>query len=142
MYADKVTGSMKFAIDETNRRREIQSAYNDANSIVPTSIVKAVKDITAQSSQVAETKTPYITPATLPKNDLVRLVKDLERQMKKAARDLEFEKAALMRDQIVDLRKVLVDLGDSDSVDPEPDKEVPLAPTLKDGVPEELVGAD
>ena len=142
MYADKVTGSMKFAIDETNRRREIQSAYNDANSIVPTSIVKAVKDITAQSSQVAETKTPYITPATLPKNDLVRLVKDLERQMKKAARDLEFEKAALMRDQIVDLRKVLVDLGDSDSVDPEPDKEVPLDPTLKDGIPEELVGAD
>ena len=62
--------------------------------------------------------------------------------MKKAARDLEFEKAALMRDQIVDLRKVLVDLGDSDSVDPEPDKEVALAPTQEDGVPEELVGAD
>jgi excinuclease ABC subunit B len=70
-------------------------------------------------------------------------VKDLERQMKKAARDLEFEKAALLRDQVVDLRKVLVDLGASDgAVDPEPDKAVDLAPTAEDGVPEELVGAD
>jgi excinuclease ABC subunit B len=143
MYADKVTASMKFAIDETNRRREIQSAHNDANSIVPRSIVKEVRDITSQARQVAETKTPHITPTALPKNDLVRLVKDLERQMKKAARDLEFEKAALLRDQVVDLRKVLVDLGDSDdAVDPEPDKSVDLAPTAEDGVPEELVGAD
>jgi excinuclease ABC subunit B len=143
MYADKVTDSMKFAIDETNRRREIQSAHNDANSIVPTSIVKEVRDITSQARQVAETKTPYVTPTALPKNDLVRLVKDLERQMKKAARDLEFEKAALLRDQVVDLRKVLVDFGDSDdAVDPEPDKSVDLAPTAGDGVPEELVGAD
>jgi len=143
MYADKVTDSMKFAIDETNRRREIQQAHNDANSIVPTSIVKEVKDLTTQVRQVAETKTPYVTPASLPKNDLVRLVKDLERQMKTAARDLEFEKAALLRDQVVDLRKVLVDQGDSDdAVDPEPDKQVDLAPTAEDGIPEELVGAD
>jgi excinuclease ABC subunit B len=143
MYADRVTDSMKFAIDETNRRREIQAAHNDANSIVPMSIVKEVRDITSQHRQVAETKTPYVIPAALPKNDLVRLVKDLERQMKKAARDLEFEKAALLRDQVVDLRKVLVDLGASDdAVDPEPDKAVDLAPTAEDGVPEELVGAD
>jgi excinuclease ABC subunit B len=143
MYADRVTDSMKFAIDETNRRREIQAAHNDANSIEPKSIVKEVRDITSQHRQVAETKTPYVTPAALPKNDLVRLVKDLERQMKKAARDLEFEKAALLRDQVVDLRKVLIDLGDSDdAVDPEPDKAVELAPTAEDGVPEELVGAD
>jgi excinuclease ABC subunit B len=136
MYADRVTDSMNFAIDETNRRREIQSAHNDANSIIPRSIVKAVKDITSQARQVAATKTPYVIPAALPKNDLVRLVKDLERQMKKAARDLEFEKAALLRDQIVDLRKVLVDLGGSDgAVDPEPDKAVDLAPTVEDGVP-------
>lgn len=140
MYADKITDSMKFAIDETNRRREIQKAHNDANSIVPTSIVKEVKDLTTQVRQVAETKTPYVTPAALPKNDLVRLVKDLERQMKTAARDLEFEKAALLRDQVVDLRKVLVDQGDGeDGVDPEPDKQVDLAPTAEDGIPEELV---
>jgi excinuclease ABC subunit B len=142
MYADRVTKSMQFAMDETSRRRDIQRAHNDANSIIPTSIVKEVKDITTRIRQVAETKTPYITPAALPKNDLVRLVKDLERQMKTAARDLEFEKAALLRDQVVDLRKVLVDLGDSKSVDPEPEKTVELAPTLEDGVPEELVGAD
>jgi excinuclease ABC subunit B len=142
MYADRVTKSMQFAMDETSRRRDIQRAHNDANSIIPTSIVKEVKDITTRIRQVAETKTPYITPAALPKNDLVRLVKDLERQMKTAARDLEFEKAALLRDQVVDLRKVLVDLGDSKSVDPEPEKTVELAPTSEDGVPEELVGAD
>ena len=140
MYADRVTDSMKYAIDETNRRREIQSAHNDANSIVPTSIVKEVKDLTSQVRQVAETKTPYVTPTALPKNDLVRLVKDLEKQMKQAARDLEFEKAAMLRDQVLDIRKVLVDQGDS--VDPEPDKTVDLAPTVEDGVPEELIGAD
>jgi excinuclease ABC subunit B len=142
MYADRVTDSMKFAIDETNRRREIQSAFNDANSITPTSIVKEVKDITTRIRQVAEARTPYVTPAALPKNDLVRLVKDLEKQMQKAARELEFEKAALLRDQVVDLRKVLVDLGDSNSVDPEPDKVVDLSPMDEDGVPEELVSAD
>lgn len=143
MYADRVTKSMKYAMDETARRRQIQQAHNDANSITPTSIVKEVRDITTQVRQVAETKTPYVTPAALPKNDLVRLVKDLEKQMKKAARDLEFEKAALLRDQVVDLRKVLVDQGDSeDAVDPEPDKAVDLAPTAEDGILEELVGAD
>ncbi|MCH8910737.1 MAG: excinuclease ABC subunit UvrB [Chloroflexi bacterium] len=142
MYADRITDSMRIAIDETNRRRVIQSAHNDANSITPTSIVKEVKDITTRIRQVAEAKTPYVTPAALPKNDLVRLVKDLEKQMKKAARELEFEKAALLRDQVVDLRKVLVDLGDSDSVDPEPDRAVDLSPTREDGVPEELVSAD
>jgi len=142
MYADNVTKSMKYAMDETARRREIQQAHNDANSITPTSIVKEVRDITTQVRQVAETKTPYVTPSSLPKNDLVRLVKDLEKQMKQAARDLEFEKAALLRDQVVDLRKVLVDQGDGDSVDPEPGKATDLAPTAEDGVPEELVGAD
>ena len=142
MYADKITKSMKFAMDETDRRRAIQRAHNDANSITPTSIVKAVKDITTSIRQVAETKTPYVTPSALPKNDLLRLLKDLEKQMKKAARDLEFEKAALIRDQVVDIRKVLVDLGDSKSVDPEPEKIVELAPTTADGIPEELIGAD
>ena len=140
MYADKITESMRFAIDETNRRREIQSAHNDANAIIPISIVKSVKEITSHASQLADTKTPHVKPATLPKNDLARLVKDLEKQMKKAARELEFEKAALLRDQVVDLRKVLVDLGDS--LDPEPDKQVELAPSALDGIPEELINAD
>ena len=140
MYADKITESMRFAIDETNRRREIQSAHNDANAIIPISIVKSVKEITSHARQLADTKTPHVKPGTLPKNDLARLVKDLEKQMKKAARELEFEKAALLRDQVVDLRKVLVDLGDS--LDPEPDKQVELAPSALDGIPEELINAD
>ncbi|MQF80973.1 MAG: excinuclease ABC subunit UvrB [SAR202 cluster bacterium] len=140
MYADKITESMRFAIDETNRRREIQSAHNDANAIIPISIVKSVKEITSHARQLADTKTPHVKPATLPKNDLARLVKDLEKQMKKAARELEFEKAALLRDQVVDLRKVLVDLGDS--LDPEPNKQVELAPSALDGIPEELINAD
>ena len=140
MYADKITESMRFAIDETNRRREILSAHNDANAIIPISIVKSVKEITSHARQLADTKTPHVKPATLPKNDLARLVKDLEKQMKKAARELEFEKAALLRDQVVDLRKVLVDLGDS--LDPEPDKQVELAPSALDGIPEELINAD
>ncbi len=140
MYADKITESMRYAIDETNRRREIQSAHNDANAIIPISIVKSVKEITSHARQLADTKTPHVKPGTLPKNDLARLVRDLEKQMKKAARELEFEKAALLRDQVVDLRKVLVDMGDS--LDPEPDKEVDLAPLEQDGIPEELINAD
>ena len=142
MYADKVTDSMRYAIDETNRRREIQQAHNDANSITPKSIVKEVRDITTRVRQVAETKTPYVTPASLPKNDLQRLVKDLEKQMKRAAKDLEFEKAALLRDQVVDLRKVLVDQGDSDTIDPESGKKTDLGPTAEDGVPKKFVKAD
>ncbi len=111
MYADVMTDSMRFAIDETNRRRELQEAHNHEHGIVPASIVKEVRDITERVREVAEQKAPYLAePAAsgkLPKDELVRLIKDLESQMKKAASDLEFEKAAMIRDQIIDLRKVL-----------------------------------
>ena len=110
MYADRVTGSMREAIRETDRRRQIQDAYNIEKGIVPKSIVKEVRDITERVRQVAETKAPYVTASDLPKNDLTRLVKDLEKQMVAAAKELEFEKAAMLRDQIVDLRKTLVDV--------------------------------
>ena len=108
MYADKVTDSMKYAIDETYRRRTIQEAYNRENGITPQGIRKDIRDITERVRAVAETTTPYITHEDIPKDDLTRLVKDLEAQMKMASRALEFEKAALLRDQIIDLRKVLV----------------------------------
>ncbi len=111
MYADRVTDSMRRAIDETDRRREIQGAYNAEHNILPKSIVKEVKGITDRVRQVAETKAPYVTAGDLPKDDLTRLVKDLEKQMLAAAKELEFEKAAMLRDQVVDLRKVLVDMG-------------------------------
>ena len=109
MYADVVTKSMKQAIDETERRREIQAAYNREHGITPQGIRKTVHDITERVRAVAETRAPYVTNGEIPKDDLLRLIKDLESQMKSAARALEFEKAALLRDQVTDLRKVLAD---------------------------------
>ncbi|MBT3943543.1 MAG: excinuclease ABC subunit UvrB [Chloroflexi bacterium] len=109
MYADNMTDSMRTAIDETARRRVVQDAHNKANGIEPASIIKEVRDITENVRQVAETKAPYVAAEGLPKDDLARLVRDLEAQMRTAAKDLEFEKAALLRDQVVDLRKVMVD---------------------------------
>ena len=107
MYADVVTDSMKQAIDETERRRAIQESYNREHGITPQGIRKDIRDITERVRAVAEQATPYITHDDIPKDDLTRLVKDLESQMKAASRALEFEKAALLRDQIIDLRKVL-----------------------------------
>ena len=107
MYADVVTDSMKRTIDETERRRGLQEAHNREHGITPQGIRKTVHDITERVKAVAETRESYAIEGELPKDDLVRLIKDLESQMKAAARNLEFEKAALLRDQIVDLRKVV-----------------------------------
>lgn len=104
MYADTITGSMKAAMDEIHRRRDVQLAYNQAHGITPQGIKKAVKDITDRVRVVAETRTPY-TVASMPRDEMMRLIKDLESQMKTAAKNLEFEKAALLRDRIVDLRR-------------------------------------
>ncbi|MCX8213163.1 MAG: excinuclease ABC subunit UvrB [SAR202 cluster bacterium] len=109
MYADRITDSMRRAIDETDRRRHLQEEYNAEHGITPQGIRKAVHDITERVMEIAETKTPYITSGDLPKEDILRLIKDLERQMKTASKNLEFEKAALLRDQITDLRKVMVE---------------------------------
>ena len=109
MYADRVTDSMKRAIDETERRREIQQVYNLENGITPQSIQKAIHDITERVRAVAETRAAYtVDSSDMPKDDILRLIKDLESQMRSAAKALEFEKAALLRDQITDLRKVVV----------------------------------
>ena len=107
MYADRVTDSMKYAIDETERRRAIQEAHNREHGITPQGIHKTVHDITERVKAVAEESAPYVTHGDLPKDDVMRLIKDLESQMKAASRGLEFEKAALLRDQIVDLRRVV-----------------------------------
>ena len=109
MYADVITDSMRFAIDETERRRDLQRNYNEEHGITPQGIRKTVHDITERVKAIAETRTPYVTQDDLPKADILRLIKDLESQMKTAARNLEFEKAALLRDQVVDLRKVIAD---------------------------------
>jgi excinuclease ABC subunit B len=108
MYADSVTGSMQAAIDETQRRRRIQEDYNREHGITPQGIRKAIRDITERVKAVAETRAAYTVEAPATREDVARLIKELEAQMKTAARALEFEKAALLRDRIIDLRKALV----------------------------------
>ncbi len=105
MYADATTSSMKAAIDETQRRRQIQEAYNIEHGITPQGIRKAIRDITERVRVVAEARAPYVAEAPASKEDVARLIKELEAQMKAAARSLEFEKAALLRDRIIELRK-------------------------------------
>jgi len=104
MYADTITRSMAEAIAETSRRRKIQEDYNREHNITPQGIRKAIRDITERVRAVAETRTPYVA-APIAKEDIARLIKELEAQMKTAARNLEFEKAALIRDRIIELRR-------------------------------------
>jgi len=104
MYADTTTSSMARAIAETQRRRRIQEAYNKEHNITPQGIRKAIRDITERVHAVAETRAAY-TPTAVAKEDMARVIKELEKQMKTAARNLEFEKAALLRDRIIELRQ-------------------------------------
>jgi excinuclease ABC subunit B len=117
MYADRITDAMEFAIEETNRRRKIQVAYNEQHGIEPLSIVKAIRDLTDQvaaAHAIAEPSGEYgpLNATQFPKDELSRMIKDLEKQMRKAAEALEFERAAGLRDQIYDLRQVLADKED------------------------------
>jgi len=116
MYADRITNSMRRAIDETDRRRAIQIAFNQTHGIEPASIIKEIRDLTDQlaAHTIAEHPTEYktFTPAQMPLDELSRLIKELEHQMKAAAEALEFEKAAALRDQIFELRGVLVEKKD------------------------------
>jgi excinuclease ABC subunit B len=110
MYADQLTESMRRAIDETYRRRAKQQVYNEGHGVTPTGIRKAIRDITERVRAVAKAheETAHVsTAAELPKDELYRLIKDLETQMKEAAKALEFEKAALLRDQVIELRRTL-----------------------------------
>ncbi len=110
MYADRITASMKRAIQETERRRKIQMKYNEEHGIVPATIVKEIHDLTDRMrATTAAPPEQGLSLAQLPKGELARLIKELEKQMKAAAQALEFEKAALLRDQIFELRAVLVD---------------------------------
>ena len=113
MYADRQTDSMRNAIDETNRRRAKQLAYNQEHGIEPVSIIKAVRDLTDQlaAHSVSEGQGEYRvkTSSGLPKSELQRVISELEKQMRAAAKDLEFEKAAILRDQIYELRTILAE---------------------------------
>ncbi|MBP9501777.1 MAG: excinuclease ABC subunit UvrB [Candidatus Promineofilum sp.] len=118
MYADKVTDSMAKAIATTNARREVQMAHNREHGIEPRSIVKAVHVLTdelaAQREMVggglalAESKGGYTTAADLPKAELAKIITELEKEMKQAAQRLEFERAAVLRDQIMEMRQIMV----------------------------------
>jgi excinuclease ABC subunit B len=113
MYADKVTDSMRRAIDETNRRRAKQVAFNEAHGIQPISIFKAVRDLTDQLTvkSVAEPHGEYRVRGAggMPKSELQRVIAELEKQMKEAARNLEFEKAAALRDEMYEIRSLLAE---------------------------------
>jgi excinuclease ABC subunit B len=95
---------MKKAIEETRRRRQVQEAYNEEHGITPQGIRKAVKDISERVQAIAETRTPYAA-TSISKEEMLQLLKQLESEMKAAARNLEFEKAAMIRDRIIELRK-------------------------------------
>jgi excinuclease ABC subunit B len=109
MYADTMTDSMTRAIDETNRRRKVQVDYNTAHNIVPQGIVKEVRDLTNRVRVAAESKAEYKSGGlgAVPKDEGARLLAELEKQMKQAAQNWEFEKAAMLRDQIFELRQML-----------------------------------
>ena len=105
MYADKYSEAMDRAIGETNRRRAVQTAYNVEHGITAASIQKAIYNIDTHKQQVAEDVANYEAVAGLPPDEVIKLAKKLERDMAKAARDLQFERAALLRDQLMALRK-------------------------------------
>jgi excinuclease ABC subunit B len=116
LYADKMTDSMQRAIDETNRRRKIQEAYNKKHNISPVGITKAVHDITDRLTNVAQDeKKPRNVremAATMQKRELERMISEMENQMRAAAKALEFEQAAMLRDQVYELKAILVEDSD------------------------------
>ena len=124
LSAAVMTDSMRFAIDETNRRRTIQEAYNREHNIEPQSIVKGIRDLTDRVRVMAESKTSYrdeadgdasqqvvltADPEQVTPEDLNKLIKSIEQEMKTAAKALEFERAPALRDQLVELRRIEVE---------------------------------
>ena len=108
MYADTITDSMRLALDETERRRAIQMAYNEKHGITPKTIQKSVRDLISISKKVAQEEMQFKKdPESMSKKELEKLIKDVEKKMKKAAAELNFEAAAQLRDQMVDLKKML-----------------------------------
>ena len=108
MYADMMTDSMKNAIDETNRRRRIQKEYNEEHGITPQTIKKAVRDLISISREIAKEEMKFEKdPESMDEKELKKLISQVEKQMKKAAAELDFESAAMLRDKMVDLKKYL-----------------------------------
>ncbi len=111
MYADHITDSMRMALEETNRRREIQQAYNEEHGITPQTIQKAVRDLIRISKEVAQEELQFEKdPESMSEKELEKLVGEVQKKMKKAAAELNFEAAAMLRDQMVELKKQLQEL--------------------------------
>jgi len=129
MYADNITGSMQRAIEETNRRRKIQQEYNEKHGITPQTVIKAVRELIG-AEYVAEERASYTVGATAKAaaqmgiDQVVTVIGDLEKQMKEAAKALDFERAAQLRDEVAELRKFVNpgDLGAASRKDRAPAK--------------------
>ena len=111
MYADKITDSMRVAIDETERRRKLQQAYNEEHGITPKTIQKSVRDLIAISKKVAAEEMEFDKdPESMSRRELEKMIGDIQKKMKKAAAELNFEAAAEYRDQMVKLKNMLRDI--------------------------------
>lgn len=115
MYADVITDSMRAAIDETARRREIQQKYNEANGITPQTIRKAVRDLISISRAVDKEEAAFEKdPESMDAQELAKLIETVQKRMKKAAAELDFETAAGLRDQMIELKKHYLELERND----------------------------
>ena len=113
MYADTITDSMREALDETNRRREIQMKYNEEHGITPQTIKKAVRDLISISKVIAKEEVRFEKdPESMTKKELEKLISEIQKKMQKAAADLNFEAAAELRDKMIELKKQLNDMGE------------------------------
>ena len=111
MYADKITDSMRVAMEETKRRREIQQAYNEEHGITPTTIQKSVRELISVSKKVAKEEMNFKKdPESMNRDELTKLIADIQKKMQKAAADLNFEAAAEYRDKMVELKGMLRDM--------------------------------
>jgi excinuclease ABC subunit B len=117
MYADSITDSMRQAIDETDRRRARQIAYNQEHGITPATVRKAIYALEVQEKDVQADAVELLAGAGLPREDLLAIVRDLEKEMKRLSRELAFEDAARVRDRIIAMRKRLAgeDVGEDDA---------------------------
>ena len=111
MYADIMTDSMREAIEETGRRRKLQAEYNSEHNITPTTIRKAVRDLISIHKEIAKEEAGFAKdPESMDEKELKKLISDVEKHMRSAAAELDFETAMQLRDKMIDLKKLLEDM--------------------------------